>query len=85
MTTVTVGEAVQACLGKLAEPVELRSPDGTLLGYFTPMTEAAARRYESAKGRFDPEVIRQRGASNADPCLTTAEVVRHIESQDTAQ
>jgi hypothetical protein len=84
MTSVTVGDAVQACLGSLAEPVELRSRDGTLLGYFTPMSEAAARRYETAKGRFDPNVIRRR-AEHQGPCLTTDEVIRRVESQGPPQ
>lgn len=81
MTTVTVAEAIQAFLGPLTEPVELRGQDGTLLGYFTPLTPAAARRYEAAKALFDPEVIRQR-AAHPGPCYTTAEVIRRMESQD---
>lgn len=84
MTVFTVDAEIRDRLAAITEPVELRSVDGAILGYFTPLTEEAARRYEAARSKFDPEVIRRRSA-DAGPWLTTGEVVRHIESQGTAE
>jgi hypothetical protein len=84
MVILTVGEAVQACLGGLTQPVELRGADGNVLGYFTPLTTSTARRYAAARAHFDPEVSRRRGADDA-PRYTTAEVIKRMESQDDAR
>jgi hypothetical protein len=84
MTIVTVGEAVQVCLGGLTEPVELRGADGSLLGYFTPVKEGTAEDYAAARAHFDPEVIRKR-KSDPGPWLSTEEVIRRMESQGDAK
>jgi hypothetical protein len=84
MTNLIVGEAVQAYLGGLTEPVLLRGTDGTLLGYFTPVKEGTAEDYAAARAHFDPEVIRAR-KSDPGPWYTTEEVIQRMESQGDAK
>ena len=84
MNAITVGPPVQACLEPLTDQTELRGADGTLLGYFVPVSDASARMYEQARARFDPEVIRKRAAYQG-PWLSTAEVVARLESLESAE
>lgn len=79
MTTITVGAVVQTCLAGISEPTELRSSEGLLLGYFTPIPPAVAPLYDDAKRRFDPELLRRR-AEHDGPWHSTAEVMNRIES-----
>lgn len=79
MTTITVGTVVQTCLAGISEPTELRSSEGLLLGYFTPIPPAVAPLYDEAKGRFDPESLRRR-AEYDGPWLSTEDVLKRAES-----
>jgi len=86
MGTVTLDDALRAKLNGLNEHLEIRTPDGKLVGHF--LTDEAYRRMEAelAKaefGRQDAEdaargIIRQWDGTNG---RTTADAIAFLEEQ----
>lgn len=59
-------------------PLEIRTPEGALLGYFTPMLNS---RYEPIESDISPEELRRRVEDRTAKTYTTAEVLAHIRGQ----
>jgi hypothetical protein len=76
MSTVIVDAATAAQLDKQRGEVEVRTPDGRLVGLFTPLREATAEDYEWARQQFTVEEIE---AARQEPGgFTTAQVLEHL-------
>ena len=82
MSTITANPAVEALLGGLGEPTEIRDPRGQVLGYFTPTSYRQAQ-YEEAKAHFDPVEMKRRKDTRV-PGETTAEVLEHLQALGSA-
>ena len=78
MSTITANPAVEALLGGLGEPTEIRDVSGHLLGYFTP-TACWQPLYDEAKAHFDPVEMKRR-KDMRDAGSTTAEILEHLQS-----
>ena len=79
MSTITANPAVEALLGGLGEPTEIRDASGHLMGYFTPRVCRQAL-YDEAKAQFDPVEMKRR-KDMRDAGYTTAEVLEHLQSR----
>jgi len=86
MGTVTLDDALRAKLNGLNEHLEVRTPDGTLVGHFVP--DEAYRRLETAwaKAEFGRQddadaargVVRKWDGTNG---RTTADAIAYLEEQ----
>jgi hypothetical protein len=83
MNHLTADELMLARLGGIVEPIEIRDPDGKLMGHYTPFVppELAAL-YDKARKLFDPVEIERRLAESNGPGRTTAEVLERLRSSE---
>jgi hypothetical protein len=70
MISITVPEPTAAALSKNRELVELRSPDGTLIGFFAPISLEHAAKYAQAATKAEPHTA-QRIQPEGTPVSTT--------------
>ena len=82
MVTVTADAALQAVLGKLNEPAEIRDAGGKVIGYFAPAGQEEALLYLEAARQFDVEEMKRRKESGQKG-YTTREVLEHLKSLET--
>jgi hypothetical protein len=82
MSTITANPVVEALLGGLGEPTEIRGASGHLLGYFTP-TACRQALYDEANAHFDPAEMKRR-KDMRDAGSTTAEILEHLQSLGSA-
>ena len=68
-------------LETLDEQAEVRSPEGRLIGFFTPVTPAEEELYRRAAAEIDPQEVLRRKESGADG-LSTEEVLDHLTRLD---
>ena len=78
MSTITANPVVEALLGGLGEPTEIRDSSGHVMGYFTPSSFRQAL-YDDAKSHFDPVEMKRR-KDTRDAGSTTAEILEHLHS-----
>ena len=84
MNYLTADEELLDRLRGIVEPVEIRDPDGKVLGHYTPVVSPEQReRYEKARQLFDPEEIKRRKAAEHGQGKTTAEVLEYLKSLET--
>jgi hypothetical protein len=84
MGTVTLDDALRAKLNGLNEHLEVRTPDGTLVGHFLPDEVYRRLQYEWAKAEFARQdledaargVVRKWDGTNG---RTTAEAIAYLE------
>lgn len=79
MVAVTVDATVRSKLSAIDARAELRSEDGTLLGYFTPARLGTPEDYRRAREHFDLAELQQR-KSSGEPTFTTPQVLQHLNS-----
>ncbi|MEX2188324.1 MAG: hypothetical protein WD875_16070 [Pirellulales bacterium] len=79
MTSIIADSNLQAALGGFVEPVEIRDPNGNLLGHFTPARSDEGRLYEQARKQFDPAELKRRNDANG-PGITTAQLLAKLET-----
>jgi len=78
MSHLTADGTMLAALTRLMEPVEVRDPQGHIIGHYTPVVPPdKARMYEKVKGLFDLEEA-ERSAADPHPGYTTAQVLEHL-------
>jgi hypothetical protein len=79
MTSLTVDNATLATLSQAKELVEIRDPNGTVLGFFAPVALERAHLYAAAAAQIDPTEIQRRKAT-PQKTHTTQEVLEHLDS-----
>lgn len=84
MSSLTANETLQALLSGVTERTEIRDPDGKLLGYFTPMSQEIAEKYERAKKLFDPAEAKRRKELEGER-LTTEQVITKLKALGSPQ
>ena len=60
MIRIIADAAVQATLEGITETIELRGTDGELLGFFSPASPEAAKRYAKAAASLDSDDVKRR-------------------------
>ena len=60
MIRIIADAAVQATLEGITETIELRGTDGELLGFFSPASPEAAKRYAKAAASLDSDDFKRR-------------------------
>lgn len=83
MTNVIADETLQAELGRLTEPTEIRDSGGNLLGYYTSAAYSDAMLYRLAAAHFDPAELKRRKADGTAG-FTTPQVLDHLKSLERA-
>jgi hypothetical protein len=84
MNYLTADEDLLDRLRGIVEPVEIRDPEGKLLGVYTPhVTPEVRALYEKARKLFDPEEIKRRKTAEHGQGKTTAEVLEYLKSLET--
>lgn len=84
MGTVTLDDALRARLNGLNEHLEVRTPDGALVGHFLPDDAYRRMQYELAKAEFDRQdaedaargVVRKWDGTSG---RTTAQAIAYLE------
>jgi hypothetical protein len=79
MNSITADTSLQQSLSNLPGLTEVRDSQGTVLGYFSPVSYKTAEAYVQAAASFDPDEMRRRKSSN-EPGRTTSEVLCRIEN-----
>jgi hypothetical protein len=80
MNYLTADQALLDRLSGIVEPVEIRAPDGKVLGRYTPELSPEERAaYDRAAELFDPEEI-DRIAKEPGPVYTIEQVMEHLRS-----
>ncbi|HVS39023.1 MAG TPA: hypothetical protein VMS17_25920 [Gemmataceae bacterium] len=80
MNYLTADQPLLERLEGIMEPVEIRGPDGKVLGTFTPaLSPEEQEAYRQAAALFDPEEL-DRIEKEGGPYYTTAEVLAYLES-----
>jgi len=82
MNTLTADSSLQQSLAKLPGLTEVRDPQGTILGYFSPVSCTTPETYAKAAAHFDPEEMKRRKLAG-EKGLPTAEVLSRIHSLET--
>lgn len=82
MLTVTADSVLEATLKRLTSASELRDSGGHVLGYYVPASRPDSEAYAKAAATFDVVEMKRRKASG-EKGLTTSEVLRHVQSQET--
>ncbi len=81
MVTLTANESLPALLGQVKDMVEIRAPNGELLGYFTPRVQAEAEMYERAKALFDPVETERIAGTERGQGRPLQEFLRELEAR----
>jgi hypothetical protein len=81
MNTLTADAGLQATLGKLSEPTEIRDQEGNVVGYYTPVSHDKAQLYAEARAHFDPDEMTHRKESG-EKGRTTVEVLERLRSRE---
>lgn len=79
MIRVVSDPNVLATLSAIDETVEIRSADGRVIGYFSPVDPATAQLYAEAAMHFDPAGIASRMMKTSGKTFTTTEVLARLE------
>jgi hypothetical protein len=79
MNSITADTSLQQSLTGLPGLTEVRDPQGTVIGYFSPVTHANPKEYAQASAHFDPNEMSERKRSG-EKGRTTSEVLRRISS-----
>ena len=79
MIRVVSDPNVLATMSAIDETVEIRSADGRVIGYFSPVDPATAQLYAEAAIHFDPAVIASRTMKTSGKTFTTTEVLARLE------
>jgi len=80
MNHLTADQALVERLAGIVEPVEIRDPDGKVMGTYTPVLSPEDQEaYRQAAAMFDPEEL-DRIEKAGGPYYTTAEVLAYLES-----
>jgi hypothetical protein len=77
MNTFTADPSLQQSLSNLAGLTEVRDSHGTVLGYFSPVSQKTADAYADAAAHFDAEEMKRRRIAN-ESGRTTREVLERI-------
>ena len=81
MHTLTADNSLQQSLAGLPGLTEVRDTQGTVIGYFSPVSNKNPEVYAQAAAHFDPDEMKQRKLSNQQG-RTTNEVLSRIVSLD---
>jgi len=79
MTTIIADSAMKASLENVKDIAEVRSADGSLIGYFAATAVDQAKRYAAAFAKIDWDEVERRRKANR-PGLTTRQVFQHLQS-----
>ncbi len=80
MNHLTADQALIERLAGIVEPVEIRDPEGKVMGTYTPVLSPEEQEwYRQAAAMFDPEEL-DRIEKEGGPTCTTAEVLAYLES-----
>src|SRR5205823_13180550 len=84
MVDIIADECLRALLSKLTEVTVIYDADDNPIGVFKPWAIAEREMYERAKKLFDP-VEMERRAQSKEKGYTIEEVMRHLESLESAE
>jgi hypothetical protein len=84
MTTIVADAGLQSTLATLSQVTEIRTPDGRLMGTFTPATAVRGSAeweelYRHARTLFDPEEIKRRKEAN-EPSLPLSAILQYLDA-----
>ena len=79
MIQIIADAGVQSTLAGVMETVEVRGPQGELLGYFSPASPETARLYAEAAARLNAQELSQRKLAR-EAALPTVDVLDHLQS-----
>ena len=83
MTVLTADEVLLSRLRGVFEPVEIRDPEGKLLGHYTPaLTPEEAARYAKIKDLFDLEEAERTLATQRDQGRPLADILRDLRARE---
>lgn len=77
MTSIIADSNLPSALGECGGPVQIVSPDGTLMGHYTPAPRDDKAAYEYVRSIADLDEWERRKASK-DPGITTAELLAKL-------
>lgn len=78
MLTVHADNAMKAELRKATSLAQVCDTDGTVIGFFAPVSLENAARYAEAAARIDPMLHKRQPKDG--PTKTTAEVLEHLKT-----
>jgi hypothetical protein len=81
MNTFTADTSLQQSLSGLPGLTEVRDPQGTVIGYFSPVSHKNSEAYAQAAAHFSPDEMKQRKLSG-EKGRATSEVLSRISSLD---
>jgi hypothetical protein len=83
MNTLTADEAMLAILQQAKGLAEIRDVNGTIVGFFAPVSVERAHLYVQAAAQIDPQEIKRRKEAGGKT-HTTQEVLDHLRSLETS-
>jgi hypothetical protein len=81
MNTFTADFSLQQSLAGLPGLTQVRDPQGTVIGYFSPTSHNHPEAYAQAAAHFDPDEMKRRKLAG-EKGRTTSEVLSRISSLD---